>query len=34
MEKYLTGEIKRPELEKRMFEGNLMELKIIPDKSN
>ena len=34
MEKYLTGEVKRPELEKRMFEGNLMELKIIPDKPN
>lgn len=31
IERYLTGEIKRPDLEKRMFNGNLMELKVIPE---
>ncbi len=34
MEKHLTGEIKRPDLEKRMFDGNLLQLKILPDKKN
>lgn len=31
IEKYLTGEIKRPDLEKRMFEGNLMTIKEIKE---
>lgn len=31
MELYLFGEVKRPELEKRMFDGNLMELRIIKE---
>lgn len=31
MELYLFGEVKRPELEKRMFDGNLMELRIIQE---
>jgi penicillin-binding protein 2 len=31
MEKYLTGTVKRPELEKRMMDGNLLKLVVIKD---